>query len=101
MPFAKYPPMALREMERLTRNPEKLANAGGRCWKDSLGRNKSFRTNQSSYPTRRRLVTAWQETKKLLHVGGNMDGQRQKGPEGESNRKQSGLVKRQKTKKKP
>jgi len=66
MPFAKYPPMALREMERLTRNPEKLANAGGRCWKDSLGRNKSFRTNQSSYPTRRRLVTAWQETKKLL-----------------------------------
>src|SRR6218665_2183761 len=28
---------ALREMERLTRNPEKLANADGRGWKDTLG----------------------------------------------------------------
>ena len=56
MPFAKYPPRAQREVERLTRNPEKLANAGGRCWKDSLGRNKSFRTHQPPYPTRRRLV---------------------------------------------
>jgi len=27
----------LREVERLTRNPEKLANADGRCWKDTLG----------------------------------------------------------------
>ena len=28
-------PWALREVDRLTRNPEKLANAGGRCWKDT------------------------------------------------------------------
>ena len=35
-PLAKEPPWALREVERLTRNPEKLANAGGYCWKDTL-----------------------------------------------------------------
>jgi len=32
----------------------------------SLGLNKSFRTHQPPYLTRRRLVTAWQETKKLV-----------------------------------
>src|SRR6218665_2402024 len=32
---AEEPPIALREVDRLTRNPEKLANAGGRCWKDT------------------------------------------------------------------
>ena len=66
MPFAKYPPRTLCELERLTRNPEKLANASGRCWKDSLKQNKSFRTHQPPYPTRRRLVTTWQEAKKLV-----------------------------------
>ena len=49
------------------RNPEKLANADGRCWKDTLGRKRSFKTHRPPYPTRRGLVTAWQETKKLLH----------------------------------
>src|SRR6218665_1278531 len=58
---------ALREVERLTRNPEKLANADGRCWKDTLERKRSFKTQRPPYPTRRGLVTAWQETKKLLH----------------------------------
>src|SRR6218665_838191 len=61
------PPRVLREVERLTRNPEKLANADGRCWKDTLGRKMSFKTHRPPYPTRRGLVTAWQETKKLLH----------------------------------
>jgi len=42
-PLAEEPPKALREVERLTRNPEKLANAGGRCWKDTLRRKRSFR----------------------------------------------------------
>ena len=64
---AKYPPRALHEVERLTRNPEKLANTDGRFWKDSLGRKRSFKSNRPPYPTRRGLVTAWQETKKLLH----------------------------------
>jgi len=27
------PPRASSEVDRLTRNPEKLVNAGGRCWK--------------------------------------------------------------------
>jgi len=35
-PLAEEPPRALCEVERLTRNPEKLANADGRCWKDTL-----------------------------------------------------------------
>jgi len=29
--LAEEPPRALREVDRLTRNPEKLANAGDRC----------------------------------------------------------------------
>ena len=66
-PLAEEPCRALREVERLTRNPEKLANAGGRCWKDTLGRKRSFRTHRPPYPTRRGLVSAWQETKKFLH----------------------------------
>jgi len=67
MPLAKEPPKALHEVERLTRNPKKLANADGRRWKDTLGRKRSFKTHRPPYPTRRGLVTAWQETKKLLH----------------------------------
>jgi len=35
-PLAEEPPRVLHEVERLTRNPEKLANADGRCWKDTL-----------------------------------------------------------------
>src|SRR6218665_258961 len=66
-PLAEEPPRALREVERLTRNPEKLANADGRCWNLTLGRKRSFKTHWPPYPTRRGLVTAWQETKKLLH----------------------------------
>jgi len=71
MPFAKYPPRALSEVERLTMNPKKLANIGARCWKDSLGQNKW--THQPPYSTRRRLVTDWQETKKLLQEEIRMD----------------------------
>src|SRR6218665_1155758 len=66
-PLAEEPRRALREVERLIRNPEKLANANGRCCKDTLGRKRSFKTHRPPYPTRRGLVTAWQETKKLLH----------------------------------
>jgi len=36
---AEEPPRALREVDRLT-NPEKLANAGGRCWKNTFERKK-------------------------------------------------------------
>ena len=57
-------------MERLTRNPEKLASAGSRCGKDTLGRKKSFGTHRPPYSTRRKLVITWQETKKLLHDDG-------------------------------
>ena len=31
---------------RLTRNPERLANANGRCWKDILERKRSFKTHR-------------------------------------------------------
>src|SRR6218665_903170 len=65
--LTEEPPRALCEVERLTRNPEKLANADGRCWKDTLGQKRSFKTHRPPYSTRRGLVTAWQETKKLLH----------------------------------
>src|SRR6218665_3399342 len=56
----------LREMKRLTRSPEKLASAGARCWTATFGRKRSLWTHRPPYPTRRRLVTAWQKTKKLL-----------------------------------
>src|SRR6218665_4147556 len=83
-PLAEEPPRPLREVDRLTRNPEKLANADGRCWKDTLGRKRSFKTHRPPCPTRRGLViaySAWQETKKLLHdeSGRTMSG----GPKGE------------------
>ena len=32
-----------------------------------IGRKRSFKTHRTPYPTRRGLVTVWQETKKLLH----------------------------------
>src|SRR6218665_2204064 len=62
-PLAEESPTALREVERLTRNPEKLANADGRCWKDTVRRKRSFKTHRPPYPTRRGLVTAWQDRK--------------------------------------
>src|SRR6218665_189760 len=68
--LTEEPPRALREVERLTRNPEKLANASFRGWKDTLGRKRSFGTHRPPYPPRRGLVTTWQETKKLLHDDG-------------------------------
>ena len=64
--IAKEYSRPLREVERFTRNPEKLPNAGNRCWKDTLWRKRSFRTHRPSYPTRRGLFTAWPETKELL-----------------------------------
>jgi len=64
-PLAEEPPKALREVERLTKNPEKLANAGGTCWKGTLGQKRSFRTHRTSYPISRGFVTAWQKTKSL------------------------------------
>jgi len=79
--LAEEPPRALRDVKRLTRNPEKLANAGGRCWKVTFGRKRSFKTHRPPYPTRRGLVTAWQETKNSYMT--NLDGQCQRGPEGE------------------
>src|SRR6218665_1971419 len=91
------PPRALREVER---NPEKLANADGRCWKDTLGRKRSFKTHRPPFPTRRGLVTAWQETKKLLH---DESGRTMPGPEdlkGKNIQKLPGLVKRPKNKQK-
>lgn len=38
------------------RNPEKLANVLGRCWKDTLWRKTSFRTNLPPHPTKRGLT---------------------------------------------
>jgi len=67
MPLAKELPRVLHEVDRLKSNLEKLFNTGGRCWNDTLGRKRSFRTHQPPYPTRRGLVTDWQETKKLSH----------------------------------
>ena len=81
--MAEEAPRGLREVERLTRNSEKLANADGRCWKDTLGLKRSFKTHRPPYPTRRGLVTAWQETKKRLAYMTNLDGLCQGRPEGE------------------
>src|SRR6218665_2572980 len=84
------------------RNPEKLANADGRCWKDTLWRKRSFKTHRPPYPTRRGLVTAWQETKKLLHQVTCqiwMDNVREDLKE-KNIRKLQGLVKRPKKQKK-
>ena len=58
---AEEPPRALREVDKITRNPEKLANAGDGYWKDTLGRKRSFKTHGPPYPARRGLVTAWQK----------------------------------------
>src|SRR6218665_1372926 len=63
---AEEPPRALREVDRLTRNPEKLSNAGGRYWKDTLRRKMSFKTYRSPHPVRRGLVTAWQKDQETL-----------------------------------
>jgi len=63
---AKEPPWELCEVDRLTRNPYKLANAGGRCWKDILGRKRSFKTHRPPYLARRGLVTAWQKDQETL-----------------------------------
>jgi|SRR6218665_1127139 len=54
--WLEEPPRAPLEVERLARNPEKLANADGRCWKDTLGRKRSFRTHRPPYPNRRGLA---------------------------------------------
>ena len=54
-PSAEEPPRALREVERLIRNPEKLANADSRCWKDTLGRKRSFKTHRASLPYQERI----------------------------------------------
>jgi len=58
------PPRALREVDRLTRNPEKLANSGGRCWKDILRAKEVTKTHRYLYPTR--LVTAWKNDQETL-----------------------------------
>jgi len=76
--LTEEPPRAQRKVERLTRNPEKLANAG---WNDTLGRKRFFRTHRPPYPFRRGLVTTWQETKNSYmtmdlnkKVGNNVNG---------------------------
>ena len=89
-PLAEEPPSLLREVDRLTRNPEKLADTGGRCWKDTLGRKRSFRTHWPPYSTWRGLVTTWQETKKLSQDEIWMDNVREDLKD-KRNRKQPGL----------
>jgi len=76
-------------------NPEKPANAVGRCWKDILGRNRSFKTHRPPYLKRigHRLARD-QETL----TGRNLDGQCQRGPEGANPRKLPVLVTRTKQK---
>ena len=78
-PLAEELPRALGEVDSLTRNPEKLANAFGRCRKDTLGRKMSFRTHRPPYPTRRGLVTAWLARDQETLTGRNLDGQCQGG----------------------
>ena len=74
-----------------------LTQTAGWCWKDTLGRKKTFKTHRPPYPTRRGLVTAWQETKKLLHGNmTNLDGQCQEVLKEKNIRKLLGLVKRPK-----
>jgi len=53
--LAEEPPWAPHKVERLTRNPEKLANADGRCWKDTLRRKMSFRDPPASLPYQERI----------------------------------------------
>jgi len=72
-------PRALRALERLTRNPKKLVNTGGRCWKDTLGRQETIG---------HRLARD-QDTL----TGRNLYGKCQGGPEGETYRQLPGLVK--------
>jgi len=91
-PLAEEPPRALHEVERLTRNPEKLVNADARCWKDTLGRIRSFKTHQPPYPTRSHRLARDQETYRT-----NLYGQCQGGPEGETIENYQ-LVKRPKAK---
>src|SRR6218665_2556400 len=63
---AEEPPRALRVVDRLTRNPENLANAVGRSWKDTSGCKRYFKTHPPPYPTRRGLVTPGEKTTKPL-----------------------------------
>jgi len=86
---AEEPPRALREVDRLTRkgrNPEKLANTGIRCWKETLDRKKSPRLIDllsKFLPYRRGLVTAWQKDQEAFmkwnqteKVGNDVNGPR-------------------------
>jgi len=97
-PLAEEPPRALHEVERLTRNPEKLANTDGRCWKDTLGRKRSFKTHRPPYPTR----GDWSPPGKIPRNSymKNLDGQCQGGPEGEKYPKTTGTGKATKKTKK-
>src|SRR6218665_4123571 len=91
-------PRALREVERLSRNPEKLASAGGRCWKDAFGRKRSFKTHApASLPNQERIGHRLARDQETL-TRRNLDGQCQGRP-GENYQELPGLVKRPKTKK--
>src|SRR6218665_3812622 len=98
--MAEEPTRALREVERLTRNPENLANADGRCWKDTLGRRRSFKTSFAG------LLTLpgedWSPPGKRPRNSyvTNLNGLCQGGPEGENIQTLPGLVKRPKNKQK-
>ena len=65
--LAEEHPRALREVERLIRNPESWLTQMTGVGKTLYRRKRSFKTHRPSYPTRRGLVTAFQESKKLLH----------------------------------
>ena len=89
-PFAEEHPRALREVERLTRNPEKLANADG-CWKDTLGWKRSFKTHRPPYPTMEDWSPPGKRPRNSYMT--NLDGQCQGGPEGETYPKTTGTGK--------
>jgi len=56
---AEKHPRALCEVNRLTRNSEKLANAGSRCWKDTF---LTLRAKEVSLPYQERTGKKDQET---------------------------------------
>jgi len=96
-PLAEEPPRALRVVERPTTNPEKLANAGGRCWEDTLGRKEVIKDPPAAVPYQERISHCLARDKETL-TGRNLNGQCRWGPEGENYRKLLVLVKRPKTK---
>ena len=81
-PLAEEPPRALREVERLTRNPEELANAGAGVGRAPYGERDPLRpTGLLTLPGE-----GWSPPGKRPRNSymTNLDGQCQGGPEGET-----------------